>query len=121
MTHAWAVLPGKTEVGATLSLVTIFPMTLRRFEGTHWIPFEAEAGKTYQFYAEVTEGDLPLKVCALEISNQITPTGLTKGMRMPSGVKISGCGTPKNPIQTYELRVCGGVGSCQISDATLKP
>lgn len=123
VTRMYALLPGRHEVGVSLALVTLLPMTLRRFSGTYWVPFEAEAGYTYLFYADHQEGGAkpPRQVCALRIAKEAWPLQLAEDMQMPSGVTVAGCGTPRQALEHYELRMCSGVGSCPITDEYVKP
>lgn len=121
VTRYYGVLPGNHEIGVILALVNPFPATVRRFEGTYWIPFEAEPGYFYQLYAKHNGDSVPSQVCALRVAKENFPIHIPEGMAIPGQAKIVGCGSPKKPVEDYELSKCNYPGSCHLSDEFIKP
>lgn len=121
MTHAWGLLPGAHELGVAVSLGTLLPVTLRQFQGTYWIPLNVEAGYVYDLYSESIDGRAPKEVCALKTPRAAWPARIKAGEPLPAGVLVAACGTPRNPVESYALKPCSGVGSCPVKDEFIKP
>jgi hypothetical protein len=121
VTRYYGLLPGNHQIGVILALVNPFPAMLSRFEGTYWIPFEAEPGYFYQLYAKHNGDSVPPQVCALRVANADFPIHIPEGMPIPSQAKIVGCGSPKKPVEDYALRDCNFPNRCRLSDEFIKP
>lgn len=118
--HAYAFLPSTQEVGVSLSLVTLLPLTVRQFSAIYWVPIESEPGYIYEFHAKLGSERAPSQVCAIRVSKNTWPLPMTEDMEMPEGATVVGCGRPRESIDSYSFRLCS-IGTCPISDEYNKP